>query len=107
MIVIGKVISKRSIKVTKSLISNWGIEAGDGIEAGCSIKAGDGIEAGCGIKAGLSITGKWISSRLRIFAGLMIWKKPTVEETQINVEEVKQGEICFGKLNLLKKTKNK
>ena len=38
---------------------------------------------------------------LRIFAGLCIWKKTEIEETQINVEEIKQGEICFGKLNII------
>ena len=30
-----------------------------------------------------------------------MWREPEVEETQINVEEIKQGEICFGKLNIV------
>ena len=69
--------------------------AGSGIEAGDGIKAGDGIEAGWGIEAGLSITAKWLSARLRIFAGLCAWRLPTPEETEIRAE-VRGGAVAFG-----------
>jgi len=113
--VTGRIESKKTIITKKTLVSGCdikagcgieagcGIKAGDGIEAGCDIKAGYGIEAGCGIKAGLSIICKWISSKLRIFAGLCIWRQPTEEETTITCEEVKEGTIAFGKLNLIQK----
>jgi len=89
--VTGRIESKKTIITKKTLVS------------GCDIKAGCGIEAGCGIKAGLSIICKWISSKLRIFAGLCIWRQPTEEETTITCEEVKEGTIAFGKLNLIQK----
>ena len=88
--------------------AGWGITAGDGITAGCGIEAGDGIEAGWGITAGdgitagLTITAKWLDIGLRIFAGLCLWKIPSEEKTMINVEEIKNGEVCYGKLNILK-----
>ena len=47
---------------------------------------------------------KFISSKLRIFAGICLWKFPTPEEKQIKVEKVKMGEIAFGKLILINKT---
>lgn len=47
-------------------------------------------------KAGLSIHAKFISSKLRIFAGLCIWKQPTKEDQQVVVEKLESGTICFG-----------
>ena len=74
-----------------------GIKAGEGIEAGWGIKAGSGIEAGDGIEAGFSISAKWVSSRLRIFAGLCLWRLPRPEEAQIHAE-LRSGTIAFGEL---------
>ena len=97
----GSVKASGKILCDRTLIAGWGIEAGYEIKAGEGIKAGCGIKAGWGIEAGLSITAKWLDIGLRIFAGLCLWREPKVEETQINVEEIKQGEICFGKLNII------
>ena len=89
-----------TIKFSGYLIAKGGIyfEAGDGIEAGWGIEAGLGIEAGCGIQAGCGITCKTLSSKLRIFAGLCLWRKPTDKELEIRCEELLSGEICFGNL---------
>ena len=62
------------------------------------IKAGLGIKAGESIEAGLSIYAKFISSKLRIFAGLCVWKLPAKEEQQIIVEKLESGTIAFGEL---------
>jgi len=89
--------------------AGWGIEArlgikaGWGIEAGEGIKAGEGIEAGLGLKAGLQIVCRTLSSKSRIFAGLVGWRRPTPEETQIRCEELIEGEICFGELVIVQK----
>ena len=64
---------------------------------GTGIKAGEGIKAGTGIEAGLSISAKFISSKLRIFAGLCIWKIPSQEETEIRAE-LHEGVVAFGRL---------
>ena len=77
------------IKAGEGITAGWGIEAGEGI------KAADGIEAGRGIEAGLSICSKWISTPLRIFAGICIWKIPGREETEIH-SEIRGGTVCFG-----------
>ena len=66
-------------------------------KAGSGIKAGEGIKAGWGIEAGFSISAKWVSVRLRIFAGFVMWKRPTEQETQIRAE-VRSGEVAFGKV---------
>ena len=91
-------IKVKSIRVTGGiyLSTGCGIEAGEGIEAGCGIEAGWGIKAGCGIVC------KWISSRLRIFAGLCLCRLPTKEEQQIVCEELREGKICFGELVIKK-----
>ena len=70
-------------------LSGSGIEAGWGIEAGEGIKAGSGIEAGEGIKA------KYLSIKLRIFAGLCQWRIPTPAEMEIRAE-IRSGTVCFG-----------
>ena len=86
-----------------------GIKAGEGIKAGWGIKAGEGIEAGSGIEAGWGIeAGLYIickltlSSKLRIFAGLCIWKIPSEEEKTITCKKLVQGEIAYGILKELK-----
>jgi len=71
------------------------IESGSGIEAGSGIKAGDGIESGSGIEAGLSITAKWLSARLRIFAGACAHRLPTPKDMEIRAE-VRSGIVAFG-----------
>jgi len=59
--------------------------------------AGSGIEAGDGIEAGFGIAGKTISSDLRIFAGLCLWRLPEPEEMKIRAKLLK-GTIAFGEL---------
>ena len=76
------------------------IQAGGGIEAGGGIQARWGIEAGEGIEAGLSICCKGLSAKLRIFAGLCIWRIPTPEEQEIVCELLESGTICYGTLKL-------
>ena len=66
--------------------------------AGTGIKAGMGIRAGEGIEAGLSIVCKTLNAKLRIFAGLCIWRMPNAEEMQIRCERLESGEICYGEL---------
>ena len=65
------------------------------IEAGEGIKAGWGIKAGLGIEAGLTITAKWLSVKLRIFAGIGGWKIPAREEQVIDAE-VRSGLVAHG-----------
>jgi len=63
------------------------------------VKAGTGIEAGRGIKAGQGIScERELSSSLRIFAGLCIYKKPNKIELKITCGLLVSGEICFGNL---------
>ena len=62
---------------------------------------GSGIEAGLGIKAGWGIeAGEGIVSKLRIFAGLCVWRRPTEEEMKIKATKV-EGEVCFGTVELI------
>ena len=102
------------IKAGDSIKAGWGIEAGDSIEAGSGIKAGDsieagdsikagggieagsGIKAGLGIEAGLGIKAKWLSVRLRIFAGVCMWRLPEPGEMEIRAE-LRSGTVAFGK----------
>ena len=66
-------------------------------KAGSSIKAGDGIKAGWGIEAGLSITAQVITTPLRIFAGLCLWRNPTKDEMKIKAKRIEGGGmIAFG-----------
>ena len=78
-------------------LAGSGIKAGSGIEAGWGIEAGSGIEAGWGIEAGLSVSAKFVAVRLRIFAGLCLWRQPTREEMQIRAE-VRSGTVAFGEV---------
>ena len=66
-----------------------------GIEAGSGIKAGWGIAAGEGIKAG-----EGIAAKLRIFAGLCIWKIPSKEEMTITAKTI-EGTVAYGEIKLL------
>lgn len=95
---LGWVRFKRGISAKGSLyaVADTGIKTGDGI------KTGGGIETGGGIVAGLTITCKKLSSELRIFAGVCIWKNPTTEEKQIRCEELVKGEIAYGELVITK-----
>jgi hypothetical protein len=78
-----------------------GIKAGQGIEAGRGIKAGSGIEAGWGIEAGFSILCQaGLAAKLRIFAGLCIWRSPELEEQVIECAELTEGTVCFGEVRL-------
>ena len=49
---------------------------------------------------------KTLNAKLRIFAGLCIWRMPTAEEMQIRCEKLESGEICYGKLVKIKKSKD-
>ena len=99
------------IKAGSGIKAGWGIEAGlgikagSGIEAGWGIEAGSGIEAGWGIKAGWGIEAGWgitcktiLSIRLRIFAGLCLWRLPAKEEQQITCGKLESGDVCYGEL---------
>ena len=69
--------------------------------AGClCIEAGSGIEAGWGVEAGLQITAKMITAKLRIFAGICIWKIPSSTEMTISAQRV-EGTVSFGDVKLL------
>jgi hypothetical protein len=85
------------IKAGSGIEAGWGIEAGDGIEAGWGIEAGDGIEAGWGIEAGFSISSKFVSVGLRIFAGLCTWRLPAESECEIKAE-IRRGLACYGRV---------
>lgn len=60
-----------------------------------SLKATGNIyaEAGWGIEAGLNI-----SVKLRIFAGLIMWRKPEPKELEITCKKLVSGEVAYGKL---------
>ena len=94
---IGIVRFHSALKVSVSIIAGAGsgIKAGHGIKAGLGIEAGSGIEAGWGIKAGFSIRSRWISCALRIFAGTVNWRQPTLEETHI-YGEIRSGIVAIG-----------
>ena len=101
----GGIEAGNSIEVGYGIEAGWGIKAGNNIEAGYGIKAGCGIEAGCGIKAGWGIEAGWgivckleLSSKLRIFAGLVTWRMSTKEEMQIKVGKLVLGQVCYGEL---------
>ena len=80
-------------KAGSGIKAGWGIEAGEGIKAGWGIEAGEGIKAGSGIKAGWGIKAK-----LRIFAGLIMWRLPNPEELKITCKKLESGTIAFGEL---------
>ena len=69
------------------------------------VEAGSGIKAGSGIEAGGGITCKTLSSKLRIFAGLCLWRLPEKEETLIKCEKLIEGDICFGELVITEEEK--
>ena len=56
-------------------------------------KAGSGIEAGDGIEAV-----KTISVRLRIFAGLVTWRLPELDELKVTCSKLVSGTVAFGEL---------
>ena len=85
LIVRGKVVSKKYIKVQRTLI------AGLGIKAGCGIEAGEGIEAG-----------SFIHCEKRIFAGVSVYHTNGNCIKTITCAELRKGEICFGDLVITK-----
>ena len=107
LVVRGSVISKKSIKVQRTLIAGDGISAGRcisagwGIEAGWGINAGDGISAGWGISAGDGISaGTYIDCKNRIFAGTSVLHNSEDCEMDIICAELRQGELCYGVLKI-------
>jgi hypothetical protein len=81
------------------------IEAGGSIKAGGYIQAGGSIEAGDSIQAGLYITCKELSAKLRIFAGLCLWKIPDESETVITCEKLISGTVSYGRINIVEAKK--
>ena len=59
------------------------------------LRAGLGIEAGEGIEAGFSIVAKFLSVRLRIFAGLVAWRLPEPSECEVRAE-IRSGTLAHG-----------
>ena len=94
---LGWVRFRKSVSASLSIVvaAGSGIEAGEGIKARLGIEAGLGIKAGWGIEAGWGIKAIFISVRLRIFAGLCMWKVPTEKEMEINAE-IRSGTVCYG-----------
>jgi hypothetical protein len=84
-----------TIRFKTELIASGNIyfRTGSGIKAGWGIEAGGGLEAGGGI-----ICKGELSSKLRIFAGLVTWRMPTKEEMQIKVGKLVLGQVCYGEL---------
>lgn len=97
----GDLIVDEDLKIK---LDNW-FEVQGLINVQGSIISNATIKAGYGIKAGLSITAKWISSKLRIFAGICNWRKIDESDMTITCLELKEGEIAFGKLNIIKPIK--
>ena len=56
-------------------------------------EAGTGIEAGWGVRCKLTL-----SFRLRLFAGLCIWRLPTAEEMEVRCGKLEGGTIVHGTL---------
>ena len=65
--------------------------------SGSGIEAGGGIEAGWGIEAGLSVVAKFVSVKLRIFAGAIMWRLSTDAECEVRAE-LRGGVIAHGTL---------
>ena len=92
-------IKFKSINVSGFILfkAGSGINAGWGIKAGLGIEAGSGIKAGLGIEAGLSISAQTITTPLRIFAGLCLWRNPSEEEMKVMAKRIDGGGvIAFG-----------
>ena len=90
-------VVKGRVESKKSIIVRRGINAGLGINAGEGIKAGEGINAGWGIKAKT-----FIDCKKRIFAGLSLYHTNKNCIKTIECAELKNGEICFGDLVIVK-----
>jgi len=86
-----------SIKAGGGIEAGWSIKAGTGIKACMGVKAGGGINAGWSIEAGLTIKSKWISTSLRIFAGLVSWRLPAPDEEEIHAE-IRRGTVACGRV---------
>jgi hypothetical protein len=94
---LGQVKFKLSARAAGSIraLAGTGISAGWSISAGDGISAGRGISAGEGISAGLQISAKFLTARLRIFAGICRYRIPAPEEMEIHAE-VREGMVAFG-----------
>jgi hypothetical protein len=109
----GSIEAGEYIKAGGSIKAGWSIEAGEYIEAGGSIKAGWYIKAGGyikgekGISAGLSIKCKTLNIALNIFAGVCTWEDIKKDDLLITCEELQNGTIRHGELNILPKTEIK
>jgi hypothetical protein len=88
-----------TIKAGTGIKAGGNIEAGAGIKAGWRIEAGRDIKAGEGIEAGLAIECKGtLNVKLRVFAGLCLWRAPRNEEKTIICSKFEGGVIDYGTL---------
>ena len=94
---LGTVRIRGSLRATGRIrcMAGSGIKAGEGIKAGWGIEAGSGIEAGWGIEAGLSIIARFLSVRLRVFAGVVSWRLPQPSECEVRAE-IRSGTLAHG-----------
>ena len=97
-----RILGGIKVKGRLGISAGSGISAGEGISAGWGISAGEGISAGSGISAGLAVRCKAILKvKLRIFAGVYMWRKPEPEEMEIECAALESGEVAYGNLKLL------
>lgn len=95
----------KNIKAATNIKSGTSIEAGGSIEAGAGIKAGWGVKAanditaGEGLEAGLAVQcSGTLRVRLRVFAGLSLWRLPSEAEQKILCSKFEGGAIAHGTL---------
>jgi hypothetical protein len=96
----GKDIEARTgIRANTAIRADGNIESGAGLRAGWSITAGKNIEVAEGIESGLAIQCKGILKvRLRVFAGLSLWRLPTEAEKKITCSKFEGGSVAHGTL---------
>ena len=85
----------RSIEAGWSVVAGGSVEAGESVEAGGSVEAGWSVEAGGSVVAGGSIVARFLSVRLRIFAGLVAWRLPEPSECEVRAE-IRSGTLAHG-----------
>ena len=88
-------LSGSGIKAGWSVVAGGSVEAGESVEAGGSVEAGWSVEAGGSVVAGGSIVARFLSVRLRIFAGLVAWRLPEASECEVRAE-IRSGTLAHG-----------
>ena len=95
----GDIKAGTAIKADAAIRAGGSIESGAGIKAGWSISAGRDISAAEGVESGLAIECKGILNvKLRVFAGLCLWRLPTEKETKIICSKFQGGTVAYGTL---------